>query len=46
MYETDITQKSNSLHQKYVVMTKNTWTSERNADLLVNRNTTLITLTI
>ena len=44
MHESDITQKSNSLHQKYVEITKNMWTPERNTDLLVNSNTNLITL--
>ena len=45
-HEIDITQSCNSLHIKYVDITKNMWTSERNADLLVNSNTTLINLLI
>ena len=44
MHKTDTTQKYNRLHRKYVDIAKNTWTSEHNADLLINSNTTSITL--
>ena len=54
MYETDITQKCNGLHQNYVEITKirrhknemggNMWTSKLNADVLLNINTNIITL--
>ena len=44
MHKTDIPKKCNSLHQKHVDITKNTWTSERNVELLTNSNMTPITL--
>ena len=43
-HKTNISQKCNSLIQNYVDITGNMWTSERNADLLVNSNMTPITL--
>ena len=42
-YKIDITQKCNSLHQKYVNI-RNMQTSTCNTDLIVNINTTIITL--
>ena len=43
-HKTDTKLKCNSLHQKYADINENKYTSEWNADLLVNSNKTFITL--
>ena len=44
--KTDTTEKCNSLHRKYLDITKNMWTSERHTELLVNSNMTIIDVLI